>query len=56
MKNLLILISICCLGLAMDAPVETVKFHDDFSKAQRIAKKQNKILLVDFTAKWVWSM
>lgn len=38
--------------MAMSPSENKVKFMDDFSKAQRIAKKQNKILMVDFTASW----
>ncbi len=52
MRICLILIAVVSLGLAASPDHTTVKFHSDFDKAQKIAKKDNKILLVDFTAKW----
>jgi|GEM_PF-5119973 len=52
MRICLILISVVWLGIAATPDHTTVKFHNDFDKAQKIAKKQNQILLVDFTAKW----
>jgi len=52
MRTILILLTISALGLSFSPDREYVRFHNDLDKAQRLAKKKNQLLLIDFTAKW----